>query len=169
MKIQKALDRIKWRFGGNDNKYPFPVNETDIEAFNVINNYISQTQSKQFIDNELFAKLYILVYAKMIEHYKTDVFDDAPRKAIYSLLSKSVKNIILDVTERLNDYGLYDRLKNNDIELIHPSLNLNKDITKQKINNAYNKNTDLLDDVWSYEDVKECLIVEVNNCLNIFK
>ena len=174
MEIRKAINRIGWRFGGNDNKHPFPVNETDIDAYNSISDYVEETQKGQFRNNELFGKLFILAYAKMIEHYKTDVFDDIPRKAMYKLLDRPIEKIIEDFTQRLNDSGKYAFIESVQGQIKHPATlsEARRSLSTQQMKNALKnaENVDLLiEDVWKVEDVKEFLTIEVNNALNILK
>ena len=170
MTIIKAIDRIGWRFGLN-NKRPFPVNQLDVDAFNEVAEYVERTNKEQFSNNELFAKLYILAYAKMIEHFKASIFDDEPRKQMMRLLDKPIEFIIQDFTDRLNDSEQYYMLEAVTGDLKHP-LTLSEqelvDNTK-KLKEAFRSDENIkvvIGDVWKYKDVKECLIAEINHILN---
>lgn len=175
MKIREAIQRIGWRFGGNGNKNPFPVNENDIEAFNALSQYVEETQKQQYEANELFAKLFILVYAKMVEHYKTDILDDIPRKSIYALLKKPLPSIIDDFKDRLNDWTRSAVMENLTGEKQkHPSLQTEEE--KQSSLKALeshlideNNKVDYLHGAWEYEAVEACLIAEVNQAINLYR
>ena len=171
MNIIKALDRIGWRFGLN-NKKPFPVNQNDIDAFNSIAEYVDRTNKQQFQDNELFAKLYIMAYAKMVEHFKTDIFDKEPRKQMMKLLDRPMEMIIQDFTDRLNDSEMYFMVEQviggvlkHPIALSEEQMGTNIEKIKEAFRNDDNVKV-IVDDVWKYEDVKECLVAEVNHVLN---
>ena len=171
MNIIKAIDRIGWRFGLN-NKKPFPVNQNDIDAFNVIAEYVDRTHKQQFQDNELFAKLYIMAYAKMVEHFKTDIFDKEPRKQMMKLLDRPMEMIIQDFTDRLNDSEMYFMVEEviggvlkHPITLSEEQIGTNIEKIKEAFRNDDNVKV-IVDDVWKYEDVKECLVAEVNHVIN---
>lgn len=175
MEIVKAVKRLAWRFEKAVEKdNTFVINQNDIEALNGIAAYVEETQKRQFQNNELFAKLFILAYAKMIEHYKTDVFDDIPRKAMYKLLDRPIEKIIEDFTQRLNDSGKYAFIESVQGQIKHPATlsEAKRSLSTQQMKNALKnaENVDLLiEDVWKVEDVKEFLTIEVNNALNILK
>jgi len=172
MNTRQAINRIGWRFGGNENKYPFPVNEQDIEAFNQISDEFEAKQKQQFSNNEAFAKLYILVYAKMIEHYKTSVFDHEPRKAVIKLLERPLPEIIEDVRRRLNDSERYSLIESIQGKIKHPvtvsdnERQKNTEKIKEALKSDENVNI-LINDVWDFETVSDCLISEVNHAINI--
>ena len=174
MNIIKALDRIGWRFGrDNENKKTiFPVNQLDLDAFNAIEPYIYKAREQQWQDNELFAKLYIMAYAKMVEHFKTDIFDKEPRKQMMKLLDRPMEMIIQDFTDRLNDSEMYFMVEKviggvlkHPITLSEEQIGTNIEKIKEAFRNDDNVKV-IVDDVWKYEDVKECLVAEVNHVLN---
>jgi hypothetical protein len=172
MEIKKAIERLEWRFTeAMKNNRILKINQLDLDMYNSIAEYISETQKQQLQHNEPFAKLFILVYAKMVEHYKTDVFDDAPRKAIYSLLNQPIENIIEDFRERLNDVGIYNVLNELKVDLKPSYVATDEDIKSNvgRLSLGLDEKPDLLDEIWDFETTKECLEKEVNNALNLFK
>ena len=79
MEVVKAIKRLAWRFSeATKRNNTFVINQNDLDALNGIAKYIEQTQQQQYIDNQLFAKLFIKVYAKMIEHYNTCLLYTSP-------------------------------------------------------------------------------------------
>ena len=173
MEAVKAIQRLAWRFGkATENGNTFTINQNDVDAINGIAAYIERTQKEQFKQNELFAKLYIKVYAKMIAHYKTDVFDINVRRRMNDMLSTPMEIIMQDFTEQLNDSERYVQFNNLGIDLKHPALRTNQEAGEynEKIISLLktsNLEDVILKDVWSFEDVKECLINEVNNAINL--
>ena len=174
MNLKEAISRIGWRFGGNGNKKPFPVNKNDIEAFNEVSRYIEQTQKQQLLNNEAFGKLYILAYAKMIEHYGTDILDHKPRKAMIQLLEKPIEDIVTDFQDRLNDWTRWSVLKNLGISLKHPSLQTEQEkkesleIMEREFKKE-NFKCDYIYGAWDRDLVEQNLNAEVNHVLNILR
>lgn len=107
MEIKKALNRIYWRFGGNKNTKPFPVNEMDLDAYNEINDYIDRMEQRQFDANHLFAKMYIFTSMKIMEQDKTTVFDNNHSKKIANLLKMPIEQIIENLVKSMNDSEVY--------------------------------------------------------------
>lgn len=107
MGIKKALNRIYWRFGGNKNPKPFPVNEMDLDAYNEINDYIERMEQRQFDANHLFAKMYIFTSMKIMEQDKTTVFDNNHSKKIANLLKMPIEQIIENLVKSMNDSEVY--------------------------------------------------------------
>lgn len=173
MEVIKAIQRLGWRFSeATKNGNMFTVNQNDLDALSGIATYVEQAQNKQFQENELFAKLYIKVYLKMIEHYKTDIFDTEPRRQMIKILETPIENVMQEFTDRLNDSEKYVRINTLGVDLKHPALRNDKETTRynEKIKSLLktsNLEDVILKDVWGLEDVKGCLIIEVNNAINI--
>ena len=164
MDIKQALNRIYWRFGGNNNKQPFPVKQEDIDAFDEIAKTIKEHQEQQYKQNELFAKLYIFVYMRFIEKMGATVNDKEPRKAMFKILEKPIEHWVWEFKDAMNDSEMYKTLEDAGIELKHPALGQTK---VNETNETHILNS--LKEVWSFEMVKECLEVEINNALNLNK
>jgi hypothetical protein len=174
MKIKTAINRIFWRFGGNENKKPFPVNQEDVNAYNSIDEYIKQAEKQQCQQNENFAKLYTYLFMKILENDKSTVMDNLARKKIYSLLKKPLYQVIEDFKNSLNDSEQYEALEASGASLKHPLL-INEQETadsveklKEFVKTPENKSK-LLGEVWDFETVKECIEAEINQALNLFK
>lgn len=173
--VVQSVKRLGWRFTEAVKKNnTFRINQTDVDAINNIAKYVEQTQAQQFQENELFAKLYILVYAKMIEHYNTDILDDRPRKAMGQLLTKSLEETIEDFRERLNDSCKYEFIRSILGEIKHPVTlsDEKRDSNTRKIKKALKSKENqskITGEVWDFETVQTNLIAEVNNILNIHR
>jgi hypothetical protein len=175
MTTKQALNRIFWRFGGNDNSNPFPINEKDIEAFNALYDEHIERQKKQFHSYSLFAKLYTYQYMKILENDRSTVKDNFARKKIYNLLKKPLPQIIEDFQKSLNDseqYGLLETI--NEGEVKHPATQ-----TEAEKATNFEKLEKLLKDpenqckfdgeVWDYKTVQELVEAEVNQAINKFQ
>ena len=175
MVITKAVQRLGWRFSEAVKKNnTFTINQNDIDAIKSIANYVEQTQAQQFQDNELFAKMYILAYAKMIEHFKADILDNEPRKQMGRLLNRPLNEVIEDFRQRLNDSDKYNLIEAIQSEIKHPATvnDLERIENTKKIKEALKtpeNESRLIKDAWDFETVQENLISEVNNILNIHR
>lgn len=173
MNIKQAINRIFWRFGGNGNTKPFPVNQGDVDAFNSINEYFEATQAKQYEGSELFAKLYIHLFTQNLEHYKTTVYDNEIRKKIGAILEKPLFQLIEELQESLNQSELYTLLKDTGTTQKHPAIKTEEEINQDK--NALSavsidKVVDCIENkVWPYETVRDAIAAEVNNMINLHK
>lgn len=175
MTTTQALNRIHWRFGGDNNPNPFPVNENDLEAFNALYDDHIERQKKQIHNYCLFAKLYIYLYMKILENDGSTVKDNFARKKIYNLLKKPLPQIINDFRQSLNDSEQYELLETiNDGAIKHPVLqtederatNLQK--MELLLEDPENRKK-FLGEVWDYNSVLELSEAEVNQAINKFK
>lgn len=171
MNIKKSINRIFWRFGGNGNKNPFPVNQLDADALNEIIEYVDQKEKQQYEANELFAKLYIYIYQKILENDNSTVMDKEPRMKIYNLLKKPLTQVIDNFKDSLNNSERYELLEELNIDLKHPALQ-NEERSSNDIENLKEaikdpeKLNQLAGEVWDYETVSEILQTEINQAIN---
>lgn len=168
MDIRKAINRIGWRFGDNENPKPFPVKKEDIEAYNEIVRFIKIQQSQQFEANQLFGKLYIFVYMRFLSKHQATVLDDRPRKELHSILHKPISQWIEEFKQQLNDNEMYSLLECVGVDLKHPVLVSDEERT-QNTSKAKKVAEKLLNEVWDTETVTECLTVEINNAINKYR
>ena len=170
--IKQALNRIYWRFGGNGNTNPFPVNEKDIEAFNTLSDYVDKTQKEQFNSSELFAKMYIFVSQAMMESSGGTVLDNITRKRIGDILKKPLSQVFKEFTDYLNESEKYGFLSELKIPNKHPQLRTDQEnetvsTTVKKIANSQELTDRLTKDVFSNEFVIESMTAEINNQINL--
>ena len=97
MTTKKALEHFKFKFSKT-----WKPTKTDIEALNCLIDYVDKTNKQRFRDNDLFAKLYIMVFAQFIDKYKTDIYDDIPQKELHKLINTPIEAFLVRFTERLN-------------------------------------------------------------------
>ena len=163
MKTTEAINRIYWRFGGNDNSHPFPVNEKDVEAYNVLAKVVDNYQKQQFQNNELFAKLFIFTYKRIFELEGGNIMDQgmaAKRRKIYNLLQKPVPQLIEEFKDMLNDSEVYELCESIGIENKHPALETQQESVDNmvKLQNALKtpeNKSKFFREVWDYDVVAE--------------
>lgn len=123
MNLEKALNRINWRF---TNKTISP-NETDHEAVKFLNDWITRQKEITLKKNILFAKLFCYTFKNEIQFYKNP--KQAQRK-LYEELEypidfhyESVLQILNDVEEQkfCKEKGFPDKhpSKLTDLEKVH--------------------------------------------------
>lgn len=175
MTIDKAINRLYWRFGGNGNKNPFPVNKEDAEALNTIIRTVNDLKKGLFDTNRGFAKMYIFALAYFVKRYDTDIFDPIPQKELSRMLDRDLSDFVQRFTDNLNDSDRYRSLESLIGETSHPML-MDEDKKKQrlaKLREEIKKDPSKLDGItgnaWRYEDVEESLMQMVSTALIRFK
>lgn len=173
MEVKKAVQRLGWRFSesAKRNDLSFRLNEKDIQALEVIDQYVVKAQKQQFIDQELFGKLYIYIYMKVLEQDKSTVMDTNARRKIYNVLKKPISQLVDDFTESLNSSEAYSFLEEIGVDFdITASHSEVKDKAINANLHAASKNPENLDrltgNVWAKDFVAECLEAEVNQAIN---
>jgi hypothetical protein len=112
--MKKAIERLKWRMGNET----FRPNKNDVEAINEIITFYNDFESRVFERQELFAKLYVYLFMKVLEQDKSTVFENEARRKIGNILEKPLCQIIEELQQSLNDSELYvmiDKTKTNGV------------------------------------------------------
>jgi len=173
MYITKAVKRLGWRFqkASTESNNTFRLNQNDIVALESISRYVEQTQKKQFENNVLFAKMYILCYMRILEKDNTTVFETFARRKLYGLLKLPISSMIEKFTEFLNEQQVLSLFEELNIKPLHPSI-----LTEKEKANDLERLLEALEtpenlkrfnrESWDYETVKNCLELEVNQAIN---
>jgi len=135
MTLKKAIDRLSWRFGKC--KVINPVQE-DLDAYNTMLDYIQDSNKEQLSKNLLFAKLYIAVYKRTIEHYNTNILDPIPQKELHKFLDKPIEWHYENFCEFLNQE---EWISSGDVDF------------------------NVVTSVWDLEDVTNNLKIQMGECL----
>jgi len=98
MTIKKAVEHFEFRLS----KHWKPT-ENDINAYNTILKFVEDKHKQQFIDNQLFGKLYIIYYGELLKYYKATVYDKEPQKHLNRVLSAPIEKVIQTFVETSND------------------------------------------------------------------
>jgi hypothetical protein len=173
MYINKAVKRLGWRFqqAAQANNRVLKLNQNDIDALQSISDYVEKTQRLQFQDNELFAKMYILFYMRILEKDRTTVFETFARRKLFNFLKQPISSMIEKFTDFLNDQEIRNLFEELNIKTVHPAMiteneksdNLDKVLNALKTPYNFQRFTR---DIWDYETVKNCLELEVNQAIN---
>lgn len=177
MYIIKAVRRLGWRFQEASRKEvkSFVINQNDLNALISIANYVEHIQKQQYQDHQLFAKLYIYLYMKILVNDGSTIEDGFARRKIYNLLKKPLSQIIEDFQKSLNESGQYAILN----EITGRGENHLAIQTKAEKEANFQKLEELLKDpenrikffgdIWDYDKVQKLAEAEVNQAINYFK
>jgi hypothetical protein len=145
MNIEQALNRLHWwvipqkDINGNIFFKNIKPNRTDLEAVNFMIEWVDNQKKQSLKQNQLFAKLYIYVYHKFIQHYETTVFDNVPQSELHRILDKPLDAFFKAFTQQLNDNEAYISI---------------------------NEGNELKNDVWDLETVTDNLTAQLTEALN---
>lgn len=118
MTLQKATQRIQWRFTSGNS---FQPNENDIESINFIFNWINTEKSERIKANGLFIKLYIYFFHKSILSYGGGNFDMLPQQELNKLLDTPIRSFYESfhktINNNANDKIIKDGVKPTDKEM----------------------------------------------------
>ena len=165
MNIDKALERLEWRF-----KSSWKVNENDIEAFNAILKFKEQSESKNLLENENFAKLWI---HQLILLSETEMYTgERSMQVIDEILNRSVFDWCLILQTKL---GLmrFNSISNGNVSnekddaLKHPENN--KQETKELIGEKSKEMHEALLHQPKQEDIIKFVNIEITKAINKFE
>lgn len=107
MNIEKSVQRIGWRL-----KNHWKHNETDVNAYNDIVEYVENAQKSLYEQHELFAKLYIHIYGQYLMKYMATPYDKIPRQVLNSELMKTTEQQMIEFHRITNDAMQLNQIKN---------------------------------------------------------
>ena len=155
MTIKNAIDHFKYKLSN-----VWKATDKDAEAITAIIKFTNQQHKEQLKSNELFAKMYIMVFSQYLERYKADIYDDIPQKELHKLLGKDIGVFVERFTNRLNEREKEALFNDLGIKLEHPALKADEHKEKElkALKHALKDETkakQFYENVWTYEDVKE--------------
>lgn len=177
MNIQKALNRITWRFKNPQikiNESKITINEEDINAIDFLITWVGQQKKETINHNQLFAKLYCYALSNEIEFYKDVRFAN---KKLQEKLNEPIENHYDKIVSDLNRLELTKYMQSKGIMTDHiesllltESQQQEQDELKAKILKENTK------EVQSYvlgffksENVYKSINNQITECINRFK
>lgn len=151
MKLRDAVSRCKFTIA-NGNK----PNQTDVEAYNMILEYLAKTQEKTVQENLLFAKLYALTLEKLTEACGDVNFAN---KQLNKILSEPMDLRIEMLLMKLKHAELSQSLSD-------PMLEGKTEEELKEIFKQYPKFTELFQTCWDHWD-KDNVISHLNTQINL--
>ena len=111
MILEKAVQRLRWRFSNNSS---FKPNEKDIQALNSILEWISSQKEISVLNQGLFAKLYIMELNRNLRTFEATIFDDIPQKELSKTLNYPLDAFYKSFHNDLHHNQLVKLFKNKD-------------------------------------------------------
>lgn len=171
MKIKESIQRLQWRFMDSVKKNkPFHINENDAEALNTLIEFYDKTSKDNYKNNELAFKMYLWHRIEMMKHYKEDILGVQSQKTIASALSKPVQSFIDRFTDFINENDIRVLIESVD-SVKKPYFTLSESEKTNgvlKLEKMLKENPNLFTSAkWESHDVKENLVAEFNQLINI--
>lgn len=123
MTLEQSVQRLQWRFNTNKS---FKPNQNDANALNFIFGWITRQKDINALNNDLFAKLYILQLNKTIREYDSTVFDE--------MIQKEVSRVLSIPLDRFYE-SFYNDLHHNQIKKV----SLQKEFTLDDVKERFTK------------------------------
>ena len=119
MNIQKAIQRIEWRFKNENvkiNESKITINELDVNAVEFLVEWINNQKRESLTRNELFAKFYVYSLENELEFYKDVEF---ATKRLTEVASQPIENRYDKIHEKLNKIAYKSFCKEKGIIIDH--------------------------------------------------
>lgn len=157
MKLSEAFSRYKFQVTSGNKP-----NEKDVEAFNVIAQYLKEVQEKTIQENLLFAKLYTYMLGKFTPHYN-DV--DAANKHLNRILKEPLSALIGTLEMELRAMEIRQVIPDPILSELSPAK------TKEKLEQYPKLATQFLEawDFWDYDTTRAHLELNINLSLHAYK
>lgn len=172
MKIRESIQWLGWRLSKAAKRADksLKISQKDVYALESISDHYEKVSSDNYKKNELMFKMYLWHRIEMMKHYKEDILGVQSQKTIAKALCKPVESFLDRFTEFINE--------NNIKALIEPVRESKKPYftlsEKEKesgvlrLQKMLKENPDLFENAkWEKEDVKENLIAEFNQFIQI--
>lgn len=163
MNLEKALNRINWRFS-TEKIIP---NELDHEAIKFLNDWIVRQKEIVFKKNVLFAKLFCYTFKNEILYYSDP---KQSQTKICKELEKSIEDHYDSVLNTLNEVEYSIFLNDKGFPYKHPVLLTEEEIIKRKelIKQFEQEIIILLKGKWTIDEVTKSLNNTITEILNRF-
>ena len=147
--VKKSIEHFIWKLDPKNNQWK--ATENDIKAIKEIAEFTETQLTKQYNDNQLFAKLYITFYGELLKYYDSTVFDPIPQKALHKILDTPIETIIQKFLDKANlQEQTIEHRKTNGIK--HPKTVDTSDINPDA-------------EAMSYEEAEQNLTAMINMAL----
>ena len=170
MNIEKALNRLNWRFKNENIKVgesKIIINELDLQAVDFLNDWIIRQKEIVFKKNVLFAKLFCYAFKNEILYYSNP---KQSQTKICQELEKSIEDHYDSVLNTLNEVEYSIFLNDKGFPYKHPVLLTENEIIKRKelIKKFEQEIIILLKGKWTIDEVTKSLNNTITEILNRF-
>lgn len=155
--VKKALEHLAWRFENG-----LKPTENDVKAYNKIAEYYEEQNKKDFYNNILFAKLYVIYYGELLKYYEGTVFDKMPQQELHRELDKPWSQIVEEFIDKHHDIEMMIQVP-KELRGLHP-----RETKYQKFVEETGFNFKKVDKI-DYKEAEQNLTNLINLALNTFK
>lgn len=161
MNIQKAFQRLKWRFSNGK----FEPNENDADALKFIADWIVREKEAELQRQTIFAKMYVYSFIHELHFYKDLKF---AQKKLHEVLSQPLDYHYSEFLKKLNDFELESFMKSNGLnkDWIDPDKQQAQQTTISEQQEELKK---LVLGRWSKEQVDASLNNQITEAINRYK
>ena len=114
--IKKAIDHFIFKLDPRNNIWK--ASEADVKAIKQIVEFTEKKHEQQFVNQQLFAKLYIKYYGELIRYYKSSVFDKEPQKEINRILDTPIEHLIQDFCKTVKEVEQFNKLDASGLDYV---------------------------------------------------
>lgn len=172
MNIEKALNRINWRFKNPQvkiNESKIIINQTDIDAIEFLTNWIEQQKKETKQENLLFAKVFCYAFKNEIVRYNGSA--KVAQSKMVDILKLPLEYHYDQIHIILNNFDLWNYSKEIGLSQKHPALKTNEE-NKIDLEILKSKDPVLLKKIlgnWTKESVYKSLNNTITEAINRFK
>lgn len=172
MNIEKALNRINWRFKNQQvkiNESKIIINQSDVDAIDFLTNWVDQQKKETKQENLLFAKIFCYAFKNELIFYNGSA-KFAQRKLV-DIIKIPLENHYDKVHEVLNMFDLHNYSKEIGLNQKHPALKTEQE-EKIDMDILKSKDPEMLKKIlgnWTKESVYKSLNNTITEAINKFK
>lgn len=177
MNIEKALNRINWRFKNPQikiNESKITINQEDVNAIEFLTNWINNQKKETINQNQLFAKMYCYCLSNEIEFYKDVKFANTKlqeklNEPIENHYNKIVKDLNrLELTKFMQSKGII--MDNVELMMLNQSQQLAQEQKQALILKENEKEVQMyVLGIFKPENVFKSINNQITECINRFK
>lgn len=166
MTIEKAFNRLIWRYRTENNDYvQYKPNANDVEALKFIAEWVNREKEIDIQENTIFAKMYVYCFIHELEFYKDIKF--AQRK-LHEVLHIPLPELYKRFLKQLNEFELNQFMKSKALDKNWISPEKLQDQGRTTEENAENLKN-LFIGKWSKEQVDRSLNNQISEAINKYK
>ena len=170
MNIEKALNRLNWRFKNENVKVgesKIIINTLDLEAVDFLNDWIIRQKEITLNKNMLFAKLFCYAFKNEILFYKNPTHSQTK---LCEEMNRPIETHYESVLNSLNEVEYSKFFNDNGFEDKHPGLLTEAEINERRefIKKHEHEITHLTRGKWTIEEVTKSLNNTITEILNRF-
>jgi hypothetical protein len=172
MNIEKALNRINWRFKNSQvklNESKIIINQLDVDAIDFLTSWIEQQKKETKQENLLFAKVFTYAFKNELIFYNGSA--KFAQKKLVDILRLPLQYHYDEVHSVLNMFDLYKYSKQIGLTQKHPALK-SKEEEENDLQILKSKDPLMLKKIlgnWTKESVYKSLNNTITEAINRFK